>query len=211
MGIGTVVVIWIAAAAAFFWYDTQQRNDNQAVYVPFRVGGDASAHVGLGDHVSVDGMVLASRIVTYRSDSNSSSPSYYLIPVVTEGWRPGEATHVLLQVHHPSVLAGYQPMTARRPWILPELVLGRVGTSASVIAGKEFERLGVPLAPDYQLLDVVPSHDGKPVQSHVDYLERVLWFAGVGSVAMTFVFVASFFIVRRRERVEVERRPAVRR
>ena len=209
MGVGTVVVIWIAAAAAFFWFDTQQRRDNEAVYVPFRVGGDESARVAMGDHVSIEGEVLASRVVTHRTDSNSVSPSFYVIPVVPLGWRPGEATHVLLQVEHPSTLPGYGPSTPQRPWILPEMVLGRVGTGASVIAGKEFENMGVPLAPDYKLLEVVPSQAGKPIQSHVDYLERVLWFAGVGSIVMAFVYVASFFIVRRRERIELARKATV--
>jgi hypothetical protein len=82
--------------------------------------------------------------------------------------------------------------------MLPERVLGRVQGNAPLIARTEFEKMGVLLTPDNQVLEVIPSHGGKPVQLAVDYLERVLWVAGLGSVVVSLMFGGVLFIVRRR-------------
>jgi hypothetical protein len=198
MAIGTVLAIWVVAAAVFFWFDSQQRNDNAANYAPLGLEPTAPVHLSPGDHVSVQGLVLANRVVTFKSDSSSERPAHFLIPVVPQGWRAGEAARVLLRLDSPSALPGFQPALARAPWMLPERVLGRVQGNAPLIARTEFEKMGVLLTPDNQVLEVIPSHGGKPVQLAVDYLERVLWVAGLGSVVVSLMFGGVLFIVRRR-------------
>jgi hypothetical protein len=209
--LGTVLVIWVVAAAAFFWFDTQQRRDNTADYAALGLEPSAPLHVSVGDHVSVQGVVLAGRTVSFMSDSRSDTPAYILIPVVPHAWRAGEAVRVLLRLRAPSTLPGFRPAAARQPWMLPERVLGRVQGSAPLIARTEFEKMGVSLTPDNQVLEVMPSQGGKPVLLTVDYLERVLWGAGLGSVVMPIMFGGAFFIVRRRERADSAHRAQTRR
>jgi hypothetical protein len=198
MAFGTVLAIWVAAAAVFFWFDARQRSDNAADYATLGLEPSAPLHLSLGDHMSVQGLVLASRVVTFMSDSRSERPAYFLVPVVPQGWRAGEAVRVLLRVDSPSALPGFRPAAARVPWMLPERVLGRVQGNAPLIARTEFERMGVVLTPDNQVLEVIASQGGKPVPLAVDYLERVLWGAGLGSVFVLLMFGGAFFIVRRR-------------
>jgi hypothetical protein len=198
MALGTVLAIWVAAAGVFFWFDSQQRSNNTADYAPLGLEPSAPLHLSPGDHVSVQGLVLASRVVTFKSDSSSERPAHFLIPVVPQGWRAGEAARVLLRLDSPSALPGFQPAVARVPWMLPERVLGRVQGNAPLIARTEFEKMGVLLTPDNQVLEVIPSQGDKPIQRDVDYLERVLWVAGLGSVVVSLMFGGVFFIVRRR-------------
>jgi hypothetical protein len=194
----TVVAIWVVAAIVYFWFDAQQRSDNAADYAPLRLEPSDTLHLSLGDHVSVQGLVLAGRAVTFMSDSGSDHPSYLLIPVVPQGWRPGEAARVLLRLDSPSVLPGFQPTAAQVPWMLPERVLGRLQGNAPLIARTEFEKMGVLLTPDNQVLEVIPSQGGKPVHLTVDYLELALWGAGLGSAAIVVMFGGAFFMARRR-------------
>jgi hypothetical protein len=206
LALGAVLVIWVVAAGAFFWFDTQQTRDNTADYAPLDLESSAPLHLSVGDHKSVQGLVLAGRVVSFMSDSRSETPAYVLIPVVPQGWRTGEAARVLLRLDAPSALPGFRPAAARQPWMLPERVLGRVQGNSPLIARTEFEKMGVLLAPDNQVLEVIPSQGGKPTQLTVDYLERVLWGAGLGSVVMSLMFGGAFLIVRRRERAELARR-----
>jgi hypothetical protein len=145
-------------------------------------------------------MVLASRAVTFRSASGSDNPDYVLIPLVPRDWRSGDSVRVLLQVDARSTLPGYLPMSPNRPWMLPELVLGRVRGNAPLIARKEFKDMNVPLTRDNQVLEVIASQGGKPVQRNVDYFEPILWMAGIGSLAIAIMFGAAAVIWRRRER-----------
>jgi hypothetical protein len=198
--LATVLAIWVAAAAVYFWLDSQQRSDNTAQYAQLGLESSPPVRLAPGDHVSVQGLVLASRALSFVSDSRSERPAYFLIPVVPPGWRAGEAARVLLRLDSPSALPGFRPAAARLPWMLPESVLGRVRGHAPLTAQTEFEKMDILLAPDNQVLEVVPSQGGKPVQRNINHLEWVLWGAGIASVLMVLMFVGAFLIAHRRER-----------
>jgi hypothetical protein len=204
--VGTVLLVWIGAAAGFIWFDTQQRNDNTANYVALDLESPAPVHLSLGDHVSVQGIVLAGRTVTSTFTVRHSSPTgAVLIPVVPRGWRVGDAARVILQLHSASELPGFRSTDPHVRWTLPEPVLGRVQGSTSLIVQSQFRKIGVLLTRDYILVEVIHSQGGKPVQLAVDYLERFLWGAGVGSVFVSLLTGPSYFLSRRRERAELAR------
>jgi hypothetical protein len=205
--VGIVSAIWIGAAAASFWFDSRQRSDNTADYVALDIESPAPLPLSLGDHVSVQGIVLPGRSVTSASTPRHSRPSVsVLIPVVPRGWRAGEASRLILHLHSASDLPGFRPTDPDRRWMLPERVLGRVQRqSRSLIVQSQFKKMGVLLTPDYKVLEVIPSQGGKPVQRSEDYLEIALWGAGAGSVFVLLMIVPAYFIARHRERAETAR------
>jgi hypothetical protein len=50
----------------------------------------------------------------------------------------------------------------------------RVRGSAPLIARKEFKDMNVPLTQDNQVLEVIASQGGRPVQRNVDYFDPIL-------------------------------------
>jgi hypothetical protein len=204
--LGIVSAVWIGAAAVFIWFDTRQRSDNTADYVALDLESPAPLHLSLGDHVSVQGLVLAGRTVTSTATARHSSPTEsVLVPVVPRGWRAGEPARLILHVHSASALPGFLPTDPHRRWTLPEPVLGRVQGSTSLIVQSQFKKAGVLLTPDYKVVEVIRSQGGEPVQLTVDYLERALWGAGLGSVFVSLMTGPAYFVWRRRERAELGR------
>ncbi len=197
VGAGFVVTLWIGGFAAFTWFNQQQHTDNAAEYRALRLDDGADFTAAEGDHLAVRGNVLTNRAVAHRAGSGPSGRNdYWLLPLVPSNWRAGQPARLVVKVDYIAQLAD----SATGVSLERQPLLVRVGAALPETAVSQFEKTGVPLAPDHHVLHVIASSDGKPVRQGTDFFQHMLWICAVGTVLMLVLFGSSAWIVHRRER-----------
>ncbi len=198
VGAGFVAALWLGGGfGAFFWVDRQQHGDNVAEYRALLLDESADVTVAEGEHLTIRGTLLNDRAVVHRSGLGPSARnSYFLLPIVPSSWKAGQPVRLIIKVDSPAQLAGYD--AGMRGAQLQLLV--RVAAAVPVTTASQFEKIGVPLAPDHHMVHVIASNEGKPVRQDKDYFQHVLLICGVGTALMILLFASSAWIVHRRER-----------
>jgi len=171
---GFIVITWAIGFGALWWNNRVDREDSVASYESVIASDADPTPTAAGSHVALGGRLLRERVVEFsRGKGSSRHASYYLVPVVSPGWREGQPAGFVIKVDRidnlairtvPQIsLAGSRTLMTRHAAESPsERWLGRVEGQVPVPAAQEFKKMGVPVAEQGQLVRWIPSTDGKP-------------------------------------------------
>ena len=171
---GFTVITWAIGFGALWWNNRVDREDSAASYETVIASDANPTPTAAGSHVALGGRLLRERVVEFsRGKGSSRNASYYLVPVVSPGWREGQPASFVIKVDRidnlairtvpPISLAYSRPLMTRHAAESPsEQWLGRVEGQVPVPAAQEFKKMGVPVAEQGRLVRWIPSTDGKP-------------------------------------------------
>lgn len=189
-----IPLIWGMGYAMVRWFEHQQHEDMAATYEPIRLARDQAATVPAGRHLQVAGQLLWQRTVTFQREH--SVPEYFLVPLVAEGWRPGDPVPLVLKVD------GSDKYQAERVSRDHETVLGETGGALSVSATQEFAKMRVVATDATLLMRFVPSAKGAPAIADAaeSYWEGYLVLAGILTAIYLLVMILSTVMLTMQDR-----------
>lgn len=197
--VALMLLIWLACLGWGAWDAFRRGGDTRATYAPIEVSRTAAPPAG-ADHLALTGRLLWERVVS-KKQPYQTLPEEELVPIVGRDWREGDPVQFVARVELGDRTIERRPRPFGR-----DPILVRLGGAPPTAAGPVFAKMGVPLADGAVAVTVVPSKEGRPLESSgVDWDTVKLW--GIALSVLCSVLVPLFaFVIRKNERIEAEKK-----
>lgn len=169
--VGLVAAVWLTGTGFYGYAALQHRRERQATYASVDVSQASVAAVGRAEFVALQGRLHPAGGLVLRTGHQSVRT--YFLPLVAPNSAPSDAVQWIARWEGASLPEAEWPLHAHDQ-----------GSALAPVVREAFERMGVRIAPDAALVELVPTRAGVALDRDPESLSRAVGVAGLVTVIM---------------------------